>query len=112
MAFIDRTPSNSRTTPGPGRTQELFAAALLVTLMAALALRAILSLDALAPAVATLVFAMAAATAGIALLCDRDGLRPTWFDIAGVLTFVGIGITILIEPDQMVRLVSLSEQPD
>jgi hypothetical protein len=27
-----------------------------------------------------------------------------WFDIAGVLTFVGVGVSILIEPDQMVRL--------
>ena len=112
MAFIDRTPSNSRTTPGTGRTKELFAAVLLATLMAALALRAVLSLDALAPAVATLVFATAAATTGLALLSRRDGLRPTWFDIAGVLTLVGIGITILIEPDQMVRLVTLSEQSD
>jgi hypothetical protein len=112
MAFTDRNPSNSRDAPGPGRTKELFAAVLLVMLVVALALRAILSLDALAPAVATLAFAMAATTAGIAMLCHRSGLRPTWFDIAGVLTFVGIGITIFIDPDQMVRIVSLSEQPD
>ena len=38
--------------------------------------------------------------------------RATWFDVAGVLTFIGVGITILIEPDQMVRLVTLSDQPE
>ncbi|UZE50403.1 hypothetical protein [Rhodopseudomonas sp. P2A-2r] len=112
MAFTDRNPIDSRYAPGLGRTRELFATVLLVMLVIALALRAIISLDALAPAVATLAFAMAATTAGIAMLCHRDGLRLTWFDIAGVLTFVGIGITILIEPDQMVRLVSQPERPD
>jgi tellurite resistance protein TehA-like permease len=112
MAFIDRSQSNSSHAPQPVRAKELFAAVLLVTLAAALTLRATLPLDALAPAVATLTFALAAMTTGIALLSHRDGLRPIWFDIAGVLTFVGIGITILIEPDQMVRLVTLSEQPD
>lgn len=112
MAFIDRNSSNSHSAPILGRIKELFAAVLLVSLTAALALRAILSADALVPAVATLLFTTAAATAGIALLCRHDGLRPTWLDVAGVLAFVGIGITILIEPDQMVRLVSLSEQPD
>jgi hypothetical protein len=112
MAFTDRSPINHRDAPGLGRTRELFAAVMLVMLVIAFALRAIISLDALAPAVATLAFAMAAITAGIAMLCHRDGLRPTWFDIAGVLTFVGIGITILIEPDQMVRLVSQPERPN
>jgi hypothetical protein len=35
-----------------------------------------------------------------------------WFDIAGVLTFVGVAVSILIESDQMVRLFILSDQPD
>ena len=35
-----------------------------------------------------------------------------WFDIAGILTFVGVAFSILIEPDQMVRLFILSDQPD
>jgi drug/metabolite transporter (DMT)-like permease len=113
MAFTDRSHiARKYPRPSPGRIRELFAAILLVALTAALALRAVLSLDALAPAVATLLFAFAAATAGIALLCRRERLRMTWFDIAGVLTFVGVAISILIEPDQMVRLITLSEQPD
>jgi hypothetical protein len=112
MAFSQQNRIDNHHVPGLGRTRELFAAVLLVMLVVALVLRVDLSLDALAPAVATLAFAMAATTAGIAMLCHRDGLRPIWFDIAGVLTFVGIGITILIEPDQMVRLVSQPERPD
>jgi hypothetical protein len=89
----------------------LFAAVLLITLMAALSLRATLSLHALAPAVATLLFAVAAATVGIAMLCRLD-VRPLWYDVAGVLTFIGVAITVLIEPEQIVGLVSFSEQPD
>lgn len=112
MAFTDRS-QNARThTPIFGRSKELFAATLLMTLTATLALRDALSLDALAPAIATMLFGLAGATAGIALLCRRDGPRATWFDIAGVLTFVGVAITILIEPDQMVRLVAPPEQSD
>jgi hypothetical protein len=35
-----------------------------------------------------------------------------WFDIAGILTFVGVAVSVLIEPDQMVRLFILSDQSD
>jgi hypothetical protein len=35
-----------------------------------------------------------------------------WFDIAGLLTFVGVAVSVLIEPDQMIRLIILSDQPD
>ena len=41
-----------------------------------------------------------------------QGARAMWFDIAGILTFVGVAFSILIEPDQMVRLFMLSDQPD
>ena len=68
--------------------------------------------DALAPAIATLLFALGAATAGFALLLLRDRARTMWLDLAGLLTFVGIVVSILIEPDQMVRLFTLSDQPD
>jgi uncharacterized membrane protein YfbV (UPF0208 family) len=111
MAFTDRSPLADPPVTSTGRAMQLFAAVLLVTLMVALALRATLSLDALAPAVATLLFAIAAATAGISMLCRND-VRPMWYDVAGVLTFIGVAITLLIEPEQIVRLVSLSEQPD
>ena len=62
--------------------------------------------------IATLLFALGAAAAGFALLCRRDRARTLWFDIAGALTFVGVAVSILIEPDQMVRLCALSDQPD
>jgi hypothetical protein len=35
-----------------------------------------------------------------------------WFDIAGMLTFVGVAVSVLIEPDQVVRLFIQSNQPD
>jgi hypothetical protein len=111
MAFLDRSPLADPPVASTGRAIQLFAAVLLVTLIAAMALRATLDPDALAPSVATLLFAVAAATAGIAMLC-RKNVRPMWYDVAGVLTFVGVAITVLIEPEQIVGLVSFSEQPD
>lgn len=114
MAFTDRSSFTDRNdAPArPGGVKELFAASLLITLAAALALRAFVSLDALAPIVATLLFALAASIAGSALLPRNRGRRATWLDVAGVLTFIGVGISIVIDPDQMVRLVTLSDQPD
>jgi hypothetical protein len=94
------------------RTTQLFAVALFAALIATLGLRSILPIDVLAPAIATMLLAVAAATAGLALLCRRNQVRSLWLDVAGVLTFVGITVSILIEPDQMVRLVTLSNQPD
>ena len=111
MAFLDRSPLADPPVASTGRAIQLFAAVLLVTLMVALAMRATLSLDALAPAVATLLFAIAAATAGIAMLSPSN-LCPLWYDVAGVLTFIGVAITVLIEPEQIIGLVSFSEQPD
>lgn len=111
MAFTDRSPLAAEPASPTRRATELFAAVLLITLLTALALRATLELDALAPAVATLLFAVAAASAGIAMLAGNN-LRPMWYDVAGVLTFIGVAITLLIEPEQIVRLVSFAEQPD
>jgi hypothetical protein len=89
----------------------LFAGVLLGALIATIATSDILPPGALAPAIATLLFVLGAATAALALLCGRDR-ASMWFDIAGVLTFVGIAVSILIEPDQLVRLFALSDQPD
>jgi uncharacterized membrane protein YfbV (UPF0208 family) len=112
MTLMDRRHIARRFTHRvPSQTRELFAAILLAALIAAVVLRSVLSLDALAPAIATLLFAFAAAAAGIALLCRRPRLRITWFDIAGMLTFVGVAISITIDADQMVRLVTPSQQP-
>jgi hypothetical protein len=96
----------------PDRVKANFAAGLLAMLAMAVALRALVPADAVTPAVATLLFALAAGAALVgALLRDRL-TRMTWFDAAGILTFVGVAVSILIEPDQIVRLISLSDQPD
>jgi len=112
MAFTDRSQIVRKHGQGTDRGKELFAGILLGTLIATLGMRNVLITDALAPAIATLLFALGAATAGFALLCRRNQTRAAWFDIAGVLTFVGVAVSILIEPDQMVRLFTLSDQPD
>lgn len=93
------------------RTRELLAAMLLGAVITTLGLRTVLPTDALAPAIATLLFALGATTAGIALLVLRNQARTTWLNLAGLLTFVGIAVSILIDPDQLVRLLTSSNQP-
>ena len=93
------------------RAKELFAGVLLGTLIVTLGMRQVLSADALVPVVTTLLFTLAAAAVGFALVCRRNRTSTMGFDIAGVLTFVGIAASILIEPDQMIRLLTVSEQP-
>jgi len=113
MAFLDRSQiveTNAR--PPAARGKELFAGILLVALIATVGIRSVVPADALAPAIVTLLFAVAAVTAGFALLCRRDRFRIMWFDLAGSLTFIGIVLSVLIEPDQMVRLLTLSDQPE
>jgi uncharacterized membrane protein HdeD (DUF308 family) len=113
MAFTDRSQIVRKHGQGStDRTKELFAGILLGALIATLGMRNVMPTDALAPAVATLLFTLGAATAGFAVLCRRNQARTMWLDIAGVLTFVGVAVSILIEPDQMVRLFTLSDQPD
>jgi hypothetical protein len=113
MAFIDRShtvrPSNR---PPAAWGKELMAGTLLVALVAALGIRNMVPADALAPAIVTLLFAVGAVTAGLALICRRDRFRIMLFDLAGGLTFVGIVISVLIEPDQFVRLFAVSDQPE
>lgn len=113
MAFADRSQIVRKHRQGStDRAKELFAGVLLGALIATLGMSYVLPVHALTPAIATLLFTLGAATAGVALLCRRNGTRAMWFDIAGVLTFVGVAVSILIEPDQMVRLFILSDQPD
>jgi hypothetical protein len=112
MAFADRSQIVRKHRQGStDRAKELFAGVLLGALIATLGMSHVLPGDALTPALATVLFTLGAATAGVALLCRRNGARAMWFDIAGVLTFVGVAVSILIEPDQMVRLFILSDQP-
>jgi hypothetical protein len=113
MAFLDRSQiveTNPR--PPAARGKELFAGILLVSLIATVGIRNVVPVDALAPAIVTLLFAVAALTAGFALLCRRDRFRIMWFDLAGSLTFIGVVLSVLIEPDQMIRLFALTDQPE
>jgi hypothetical protein len=113
MAFLDRShivPTSDRATGARGK--ELFAAILLMALIATLGIRNVVPADALAPAIVTLLFVVAAMTAGFALICRRDRFRIMWFDLAGSLTFIGVILSVLIEPDQMIRLFALQDQPE
>jgi hypothetical protein len=113
MAFLDRShivPTSDRATGARGK--ELFAGILLMALIATLGIRNVVPADALAPAIVTLLFVVAAMTAGFALICRRDRFRIMWFDLAGSLTFIGVVLSVLIEPDQMVRLFTLPDQPE
>jgi hypothetical protein len=113
MAFLDRShivPTSDRATGARGK--ELFAGILLMALIATLGIRNVVPADALAPAIVTLLFVVAAMTAGFALICRRDRFRIMWFDLAGSLTFIGVVLSVLIEPDQMIRLFALQDQPE
>ena len=113
MAFLDRSQIVEATNRSPAaRGKELFAGILLVALIAAVGIRNVVTVEALAPAIVTLLFGAAALTAGFALLCRRDRFRIMWLDLAGSLTFIGVVLSVLIEPDQMVRLFALPDQPE
>ncbi|MCA6118072.1 hypothetical protein J6524_24805 [Bradyrhizobium sp. WSM 1738] len=113
MAFLDRSQIVRTNDRGPSaRGKELFAGILIVALIATVGIRNVVPVDALAPAIVTLLFAVAAVAAGFALLCRSDRFRTMWFDLAGGLTFIGVVLSALIEPDQMIRLFNLSQQPE
>ena len=112
MAYVDRsqiTRTDDRDIP---LTRELMAGILLASLAATIGIRQLVPAEAIAPALVTLLFAAGAATAGLALLSQRSRFRSMWFDLAGGLTFIGIIISIFIEPDQLARLFTVSEQSD
>ena len=92
--------------------QLLTAGILLAALVAALGIRHVVPMEALAPVVVTLLFAGAALTAGVALLCRRGRFGVMWFELAGGLAFIGVVLSVLIEPDQLVRLTGVSNQPE
>lgn len=113
MAIADRGRMvRAKDQESAGRGKELMAGILLLALIAALGIRNTVPLDALAPVIVTLLFAAGAITAGFALPCRRDRLRSMCFDLAGGLTFIGVVLSVLIEPDQMIRLFALSDQPE
>ena len=113
MAFPLRTAADRRHSASPAvRGPGSLALVLVLTLAGALAFRDKLALDALAPVVATVLFTLAAISAGVALLLGHGRLRGGLLDIAGTLTFAGVALSLLIEPEQMVRLTTVSEQND
>jgi hypothetical protein len=113
MASADRSRAFRKQAQGSaGWGERLVAGVLLFALIATLGIRNAVPIDALAPMIATLLFVLGGTAAGVALLWRRNQARVTWFDIAGMLTFVGVAVSVLIEPDQMVRLFADSDQPD
>ena len=114
MAFADRTHIARTGRRNVSRSRELMAGAaiLLASLIATLGFRRLVPAEAVAPMMVTLLFAGSAVAAGFALLCRRDQPRILWFDLAGGLTFIGIVISVFIEPDQLTRLFSASDQPE
>jgi hypothetical protein len=62
--------------------------------------------DALLPGLSTLFFILAAAVALIAWRRPVPGRDFSYWDAAGILTLIGIGMAAAVEPEQMVRLVA------
>ena len=113
MALLDRSQTvRTGDRASPARGKELMAGILLAALLMALAIRNLVPADALAPVIVTLLFALGAATAGLALLCRASSFRIAWFEIAGSLTFIGVVLSVLIEPDQLIRLSGASDQSE
>ena len=113
MAFSNRSQIIRTTDRTPSaRGKELMAGILLAALLATLAMRNLVPADALAPAIVTLLFAAGAATAGAAWLCQTGRFRIVWLDLAGSLTFIGVVISVLIEPDQLIGLCGVSDQSE
>jgi hypothetical protein len=113
MAFLDRSQidaTSDRAPPTPGKA--LIVGLLVAVTLATVAIRHWVPTEALAPAIVTLLFGAAAATAGAAWLCSARPLRILWLDLAGSLTFIGVAISILIEPDQIAGLFTVSDQPE
>jgi hypothetical protein len=113
MAFLDRSQivrTADRAPSAPGK--ELMAGVLLAAVLTTLTIRNLVPADALAPAIVTLLFAVGAAIAGAAWLCQAGRLRIVWLDLAGSLTFIGVVISVLIEPDQLIRLCGVSDQSE
>ena len=113
MAFLDRS-QIVRTADGApsAHGKELMVGILLAALFATLAIRNLVPADALAPAIVTLLFAVGAAAAGHAWLCQAGRFRILWLDLAGSLTFIGVVISVLIEPDQLIRLCGVPDRSE
>lgn len=113
MAFLDRSQIVRAGDRAPSvHGMELMAGVLLAALIATLAVRNLVPAGALAPAIVTLLFAVCVATAAAAWLCQAGRFRIMWLDVAGSLAFIGVVISVLIEPDQLIRLCGVSDQSE
>lgn len=77
-------------------------------------LRPVMSSDVLIPFIATLFFLKACLALHFAWR-EPDGARSarlTYWDVSGVLTFAGICVAALIEPESLVRLVAAGDRPE
>jgi len=87
--------------------QVMFAAALLLVAAAWIVAEWSFTSDHTLPLVATLLFVLAGMATLVAWGRGTAGHhRVTYWDVAGALTFIGIGAAALIDPEQMLRLVA------
>lgn len=95
------------------RSKLLVIAALMLALVVAVIGRMWLPQSWLAPMVATVLFA-AAATAALWASRSRvgPGARSGWLDIAGIVTCIGIVLTLLIEPEDTMQFVQSMTRRD
>jgi hypothetical protein len=100
-----------RSLPSMSGPHIIFAGALTAAVATAAVLAQSLSKDHVLPAVSTLLFVLAAAVALIGWRRPTRGPRLSYWDVAGVLTFIGICVAAAVEPDQMVRLVGTDHSP-
>ena len=108
MATIDHGQSDVRLRQPTFGPQVTFAASMLALFAALIVATQMLARDLVFSLVATALFLLACAISLIAwrlrTRTDHDGL--TYWDVAGALTFIGICVAALIDPEQLVRLVA------
>jgi hypothetical protein len=112
MASIEQSKSDTRRnreTTGPQTTFAVSMFALFVVLIGATQLLArdlVLSLA--ATALFLLAFTIALTAWHRRPRADND--RVTYWDVAGALTFIGICVAALIDPEQLVRVIGTTQQ--
>lgn len=94
--------------------QTALVAAVLVAVAGFATLRPVMPNGTLIPFLATLCFLMACLALHFALREDANArsARLTYGDVSGLLTFAGICIATLIEPEALVRWVSADNRTD
>jgi hypothetical protein len=69
--------------------------------------------DLLMPAISLLLFVLATVFALVAWVrCNTDEYDVSYWDVAGAVAFIGICTAALVEPDQLVRMVSESHRDE